>query len=319
MYQRCYSRFAVTVQSRHCAWLAGLLAATLLAGCSSKFEPHNAREELLRVSSWSGPAIDVVTYRPPEWRPDMPVVIVLHGINRNLSYTLETWEPLADRYGFMVVVPHFGDRDFPGSFGYGQGSVRDGRVPPDSAYNAIAPVFAEVRQRYHLTREGYRLFGHSAGAQFVHRFLYFHPDAPVERAVISMAGWYTLPDLRADWPYGLNGTAVSNADLRRIMALDVVLQVGSQDRQRDENLRASHEADAQGRNRVARGFNYYEMMQDRANALGSPFNWRFVIVPEAGHDSEAGADDAAPWLAAGFSQAAGQPGQKVRPAPARRW
>lgn len=297
MNQRCLFRISRLPHFSLRNWLLSLFAAVVLAGCTSKFELRNAREDLLRVSSWSGPAINVVTYRPIDWRPDRPVVIVLHGINRNLDYTMNTWEPLADRFGFMVVVPHFDDRAFPGAFGYGQGSVRDGTVPRNSAFNAIGPIFAEVRQRYHLQRDGFRLFGHSAGAQFVHRFLYFNPQAPVERAVISMGGWYTLPDPGEDWPYGLNGTAVSRSDLERIMALRVVLQVGSLDRKRDENLRETREADAQGRNRVTRGFNYFEAMQDRAEGFRTPFNWRFIVVPQAGHDSEAGAYDAAAWLA----------------------
>lgn len=232
----------------------------------------------------------------------MPVVFVLHGINRNLGYTLDTWEPLADRHGFLIVVPHFDDRHFPGAFSYGQGSVRDGTVPKGSAFNAIEPIFAAVSLRHGIKGQGYRLFGHSAGAQFVHRFLYFHPEAPVERAVISMAGWYTLPDAEIDWPYGLGGTAVSEAQLRRIMALDVAVQVGSQDRVRDEQLRRSRGAEAQGRNRVARGITYFEAMEDRAASLDAPFRWRFVVVPDAGHDSEAGAEDAAAWLAAGQGQ-----------------
>jgi pimeloyl-ACP methyl ester carboxylesterase len=275
-----------------------LVCLVALSACSGKFEPHNSREELLRVSSWGGPPVDVVAYRPVGWSAAAPVVIALHGVNRNLSYTLDTWEPLADRFGFLLIVPHFDEGRFPGSEDYAQGSVRAGRVPRWSAFNAIQPIYQEVSRRYGVTHQGYRLFGHSAGAQFLHRFLYLHPEAPVERAVISMGGWYTLPDERQDWPYGLGGTGIDPARLRPLFAREVVVQIGSRDVFRDSQLRRSHEADRQGRNRFARGSYFFERMAAAAEASGSRFGWQLVVVEDAGHDSEAGAENAARWLGA---------------------
>ena len=159
--------------------------------------------------------------------PDSPVIFALHGVNRNLAYTLQTWTPLADRLGFLLVVPSFDNRRFPGTFSYAQGGVTNGRLPRWSSYNAILPIFAEVSRHYGVKRTGFRIYGHSAGAQFLHRFLYFHPEAPVERAVISMAGWYTLPDEDVRWPYGLGGTAIDQNTLKILTQHEIVIQVGT--------------------------------------------------------------------------------------------
>jgi len=46
------------------------------------------------------------------------------------------------------------------------------------------------------------LYGHSAGGQFVGRFLVTHPEL-LERAVISAAVSYPQPDPAVAWPYGM--------------------------------------------------------------------------------------------------------------------
>ena len=45
--------------------------------------------------------------------------------------------------------------------------------------------FVTVKAATGNRSERYHLYGHSAGAQFVHRFLYFMPDARVAKAVAA--------------------------------------------------------------------------------------------------------------------------------------
>ena len=63
----------------------------------------------------------------------------------------------------------------------------------------------------------YLLYGHSAGAQFVHRYLYFVPEARVAKVVAANAGWWTLPDLAVGFPYGLRGSVVHEAGLKAML------------------------------------------------------------------------------------------------------
>jgi hypothetical protein len=54
-----------------------------------------------------------------------------------------------------------------------------------------------------LDHAGYDMYGHSAGAQFVHRYLQFYDSPKVKKAVAANAGWYTFPNEAINYPYGI--------------------------------------------------------------------------------------------------------------------
>ena len=150
---------------------------------------------------------------------------------------------------------------------------------------------------------GYTLFGHSAGSQFAHRFLYYVPDARVNRAILANAGWYTMPDFDVAYPYGLKDAGVPEEVLPGYLARDVVVLLGDADISRDdENLRKTPEADRQGHHRYERGHNFYLLAKTRAESLGVDFGWRLQEVPGAIH-SNAGMTPAAAALVAPASPA----------------
>jgi poly(3-hydroxybutyrate) depolymerase len=198
-----------------------LLAATLiLLGACASAPPAAAREAaMLRADSvypgarrfafteWPGAAIDVWLYRPAEAGADAPVLFVMHGVQRDADRYLREWAPVARAYGAVLVVPEFSRANFPGSAGYNLGNTfADNGAPIDRArwsYSAIEPIFDAVVAREGLTATRYLLFGHSAGAQFVHRFVMLGAGARLQRAVSANAGWYTYPDQATAWPYGL--------------------------------------------------------------------------------------------------------------------
>src|SRR3546814_4271479 len=67
------------------------------------------------------------------------------------------------------------------------------------------PVFAAVKAREGLTAETYALYGHSGGAQFVHRYILAGGGPHMGRAVSANAGSYAMPDPAVAWPFGLRG------------------------------------------------------------------------------------------------------------------
>lgn len=250
--------------------------------------------------------------RPEALAPERPVVFVMHGMNRNADEYRDQWHELAKKHEFLLVVPEFSERHFPGSEAYNLGNVFDakGKLQPKSAwsFSAIEPIFDEVRRRYGMTARGYALYGHSAGAQFVHRFLYHEPRARLTRVVAANAGWYTMPVFNAGFPYGLRNSVVSSADLAAALQLPVVVLLGEQDVDpQHRNLNRDPEALLQGAHRFARGQAFFESAADASARLGVPFGWQLLTVPGAGHDNRLMAPAAVPLLLEGMPKP-GPPG-----------
>lgn len=143
----------------------------------------------------------------------------------------------------------------------------------------------------------YYLYGHSAGSQFVHRFLYYKPDARVNIAFPANAGWYTMPTEAERWPYGLEGAGVSMEALEKAFAQEVILLLGNRDIKTDsDNLRRTEEAMRQGPHRYARGQAFFAAAQARAAELGVPLNWRLQIVDGAEHENDQMANGVLPFI-----------------------
>jgi hypothetical protein len=232
-------------------------------------------------SSWDGPALEVHYIEPAEDdMADAPIVIVMHGVRRNADDYARNWRELAKEYGFRIYAPEFSQRDFKGAELYNLGGI--GTDHP-SSYAA----------------DGYYLFGHSAGAQFVHRALLFEDLDHLKLAFSANAGWYTMPDETLDWPYGIKGTPADEDDLRAWLVKPMMILLGEEDTDpRDRNLRRSMEALKQGPHRFARGVTFINAAKAKADELGVPLIWRGGTVPGIAHDNAGMAIAAAPLIAA---------------------
>jgi len=105
-------------------------------------------------------------------------------------------------------------------------------------FTVLERLVATLRSELGLADEAFDLWGHSAGAQFAHRFALFRPAAPVRRIVAAGAGWYTTPDLELDFPYGLRHEQLGfdRLALERWTRRDIVLLRGEREVRRDEHL-----------------------------------------------------------------------------------
>ncbi len=254
-------------------------------------------------TGWAGPALPVYYQLPDAVTADTPVIFVMHGVNRDADRYRDEWAALARKHRFIAVVPQFANADFPGSLGYNTGyfTENDGRPRPRERWSfaAIEPLFDEVRTRFGTRAARYSIYGHSAGAQFVHRYVLFMPEARLARAVAANAGWYTMPDRSIGFPYGLGDTPVSDRDLAAALGKPLTVLLGTADTDRaDTDLRKTPEADAQGPHRYARGQTFFARGQAAATKSGAPFGWTLERVPGIAH-SNAGMAEAAAALIAG--------------------
>lgn len=257
----------------------------------------------LEINSLQGKPLTVHVFRPRQFDSVTGRIwFVMHGTGRDAERYLKSAVPVAERHQVLVVVPEFSRNDYPNGDAYTLGVVSRGRVdahaadegrwrsPLETPYMEIERTFSAVREALQSRQAGYFIFGHSAGAQFVHRLLSFVHCPRVLRAVAANAGWYTLPTIDEQWPpfpYSLREAAREFQDPRQVLAAPLTVLLGGRDTRstaEDSNLRASAGAIAQGNNRLERGTTYFEVGQHTARSANLPFAWKFQLVPGAGHN-----------------------------------
>lgn len=251
---------------------------------------------------WAGVPLTIHTYRPETADANTPIVIVMHGVRRNADDYRDQWAAVAEDAGYIIAAPEFDAARFPRSAKYNLGGLGEDGLPQDSAFNAIEPLFDTLRQQLGSARETYYLYGHSAGGQFVHRFVYAKPEARIETAFAANAGWYTMPQ-RSDFPYGLKGSGLPRGTANRAFAAPLVILLGDEDVERGDNLRQTPEADAQGANRLIRGMVFFGTAASLAGRRDVAFCWRLRIVPGSGHSNTRMAWGVPAYLAATDRQA----------------
>ncbi|WP_157209914.1 hypothetical protein [Marinimicrobium agarilyticum] len=135
------------------------------------------------------------------------ILVISHGMlskgeaasdvaNRYIS----RWVKYAEKYELLLIAPVFDTPRF-GNLGGGYGGYRNlfGKyIAADEFVNKLVNRYS-VRTTSGSKR--FYLYGHSAGGQFVNRYVVTHPDNIIH-AVVSAAGRYSYPTKSSKWPYG---------------------------------------------------------------------------------------------------------------------
>ena len=231
---------------------------------------------------------------PEKVNAQTPIVMVFHGVERNAGDYRDALQSKANEKGFILVVPEYSEEEFPGTNGYILGDMfDDGEFPtlqslkPESAwsYSTVPRLLSFVRKKTGNTGNDCHLIGHSAGAQFLHRMLLFLPQFELAKAVVSAAGWYTMPDTSVVFPYGLGLTPITENHRSVFFARNILVQVGNSDNNpNSENLRRTPEADVQGLHRLDRAKYFYHNSQQMANADAMEFKWSLHVIPDLNHN-----------------------------------
>ena len=133
-----------------------------------------------------------------------------------------------------------------------------------------------------------KIYGHSAGGQFLHRLLATQEAGSYEAAMAGNPGWYTLPTLERPFPEGLGNLGLDERAIARWLAYPMTILAGDQDiATEDPNLPSNPEALAQGPHRFGRAHFMYEFAKGEAARRGLPCNWQLTVVPGIGHDGAA--------------------------------
>jgi len=231
--------------------------------------------------------IRVFSFKPAGYQ-DGPLLVVMHGMDRNAEDYRDRAMVMAEKFGALVVVPEFDLKQFPIEAYQRGGITLDGKPQPAEKWtlHAVVELVRNVRAAENRPGLPYYVIGHSAGGQMLTRLAAFLPGEAT-RIVAANPGTLIFPNREAAFPLGFGGLpdALSNDDaLRRYLAAPLTLYLGDKDRG-TKNLDLSSAAKAQGMTRYERGNNCYNQAAALARKHGWPFAWRIVEADGIGHDS----------------------------------
>jgi len=233
----------------------------------------------------------------------MPILMSFHGVNRNADDYRDYWISMANTNKFMVFAPEFSDAEFSTGDAYNLANIFDDGDNPSAAtfnskekwtFSILDPLFAQIKTAISGTQQKYNAWGHSAGAQFLHRFVMYLPNSNLDVAVCSNAGWYTVPEFSVDFPYGLNKGQLPTNDLKVAFSKKLIVHLGKEDTNpNDAGLRHNPVVDnQQGLNRFVRGQYFFTESKAIAQSLNTTFNWEKDEVSGVDHNAQLMANNA---------------------------
>ena len=268
--------------------------------------------------------VEVFYHIPAGNISSMPILFSFHGASRNADDYRDYWIDMANQNGFMVFAPEFSTWNYPGlGDNYLMGNVfDDGDNPEESEFNApsywtfsvVETLFDFIRSDISGVQETYNAWGHSGGAQFLHRFALFIQNSRLGVGVCSNAGWYTVPENEIDFPYGIAlpflpsnqnlFNFLQNSDFEldnnyiQFFQKDLVVHLGTNDiNPNSSGLRHNSVVDnQQGLNRFVRGQYFYNFSQQQSDNFNMTFNWELHHVDGVGHQAQLMANDALQFI-----------------------
>ena len=259
---------------------------------SNIFENMIGIIEYTNYKPLSNKPFNIHYYIPPTVNQSTaPILFIFPGTDRNADDYLETWITLADQKGVMVFSFEFSDQYYPMSRHYQTGYIFDENENLNNedvwTFSLIEPVFDFIKTNLGNNTNSYNMFGHSAGGQFVHRFVQFKPNSRLNYAISANAGWYTVPDTSVDFPYGLKNAGISNEDLQNSYLKNLEIHLGQNDNNpNDPALRKTPEANLQGLHRLSRGRYFVNQSDSISQSLNFNSNWVKKELENVGHEQQ---------------------------------
>ena len=234
------------------------------------------RGRRLRRALASDPTQEYIVYVPEGDAVPRQLLVCLHGISRNAHEHATVFGELCDRHDAVMLVPIFTEdlhKDYQRLGRQGRGNRID---------LLLHEFYREVGLLTGVDTSTVSMFGFSAGAQLAHRYMMAHPHR-VDRVAVAAAGWYSFPDHKQRFPYGirpvrtLEGITFNPEEFLRVPTHVLVGALDTSTR----NLRSTDRTNAQqGTTRLDRARNWVRAMCDAAET--------FSLEPQVTLDEVAG-------------------------------
>lgn len=228
------------------------------------------------------------------------ILVIAHGmIPKNndaadiAKLYLSRWIRYADQYNLLLIAPVFDTPRF-GNLGGGFGGYRNLFGKHTSADDFVNQIVKRYSIKTSSGSRQFYLYGHSAGGQFVNRYVVTHPEKII-RAVISAAGRYSYPTTASEWPYGAGNLSKTlqwkdgtkkHISVKRhlrnyaIAASKVSIVIGSKDT-KPQPKRPAHI----GNTRIEFAESWANQMNQNAKHYGINGRVDVHVIPDVGHSS----------------------------------
>jgi len=176
---------------------------------------------------------------PADGRPPAGLLVVVHGSQRRYLRALAGFAEFGRQHRLAVMAPHFPGDLFGDGNHDGYKFLFEHNIRYDKLLN---DMIDEAAEQLGCDAGRVLLHGYSGGGQFVHRYLYLHPER-VRAASIGAPGEVTLLDDHAQWWAGTaNSPEVFGKDVDKSALKNVPIQlmVGEKDLDTGELVEQPH-------------------------------------------------------------------------------
>ena len=252
------------------------------------FELSARQIQEVTFSYWNKPDINIFYSTPKSIDANTKILFIMHGASRTAEKYINDWLPIAKGRNVVLIAPEFSKESFP-EYVYLMMSTEKGkRLNNQSLYlnNSLGLIFDLFKAKLKLSTSTYRLYGHSGGSQFVHRYLLLSEETRIDKAAMANAGFYTFVNYEISYPFGLKNMNISDKRIEWFLRLKGAVFLGDADNDpKHKSLPLMRKARKQGRHRFQRGTNFFNDLIKLGVDNKLPFRWRFHIVPGVAHDN----------------------------------
>ena len=248
--------------------------------------PFVTADEQYKFTNWDGVDLPVFVAKPGKVNKATRLVVVMHGRKRNAEEYRDQWIEAAKDLNLLVVVPEFSEKNFSEVWGFNYGNVMSPESEPIEkklhAFSSISPLANEAIEKFKLKSNNWGIYGHGAGAHFVHRYVLHQPEANHTLAIAANLGWY-LSMTDQQWPFGLTNSGIEATQLKQAFGKYFLLMLGKADTSTKPNSPYVKEhwdaINLQGEHRLARGRNFFKSSVEKSKEVDQFFKWGMVEVP----------------------------------------
>ena len=210
-------------------------------------------------SYWNKPDSKIYYSVPESIDENTKIIFIMHGASRNAEKYINDWLPMAQNRNVVLIAPEFSKELFP-DYVYLMMSTEKGKLLKDQSLyltDSLGLLFDFFKAKLKLSTTTFRLYGHSGGSQFVHRYLLLSDETRIDKAAIANAGFYTFLDRQSSYPFGIKNMNVSNERIEWFLRLKGGVFLGNADNDPAHRpLPARRNAKNPGRQGLERGLNF---------------------------------------------------------------